>query len=85
MLTNEAIEAHLRYLHTGLEAVQTELPKLQGKIDALDKKMKNGTALPAKLDRIAEVEAYMLRSQKHLKWLVASLTLLSIAGSLGWT
>jgi chromosome segregation ATPase len=39
VLTNEAIEVHLSYLRTGLEAVQTELPKLRQKIETLDEKL----------------------------------------------
>lgn len=39
VLTNEAIEVHLSYLRTGLDAVQTELPILRDKIDALSEKM----------------------------------------------
>jgi chromosome segregation ATPase len=39
VLTNEAIEVHLSYLRTGLEAVQTELPKLREKIETSDEKL----------------------------------------------
>ena len=48
VLTNEAIEVHLMYLRSGLDAVQSALPVLRDKIDQLsmtvDSKIEKSTA-----------------------------------------
>jgi Skp family chaperone for outer membrane proteins len=59
VLTNEAIEVHLSYLRTGFEAVQTELPKLREKIEAVDEKLsadiKSGDdRLASRIDALGE-------------------------------
>src|SRR5687768_8987358 len=100
VLTNEAIEVHLSYLRTGLEAVQTELPKLRQKIETLDEKLSEkidqanrdraagDAALGEKIDKLAEVMMKMQGSQEGLKWFIASVAIIisgiSIARTLGW-
>jgi chromosome segregation ATPase len=39
VLTHEAIEVHLSYLRSGLEAVQADLPELRKEVKALDDKL----------------------------------------------
>ncbi|HVY82128.1 MAG TPA: hypothetical protein VG994_14155 [Steroidobacteraceae bacterium] len=69
MLTNEAIEVHLQYLRSGLDAVQKALPALQDKIDQL------AANIDAKLQYVhARIDALAASTEHRIDALAASLT-----------
>jgi chromosome segregation ATPase len=69
MLTNEAIEVHLQYLRSGLDAIQKALAALQDKIDQL------AGNIDAKLQYVhARIDALAASTEHRIDALATSLT-----------
>lgn len=95
MLTNEAIEVHLTYLRTGLDAVQAALPVLRDKIDLLSAKIDSRNAsstnykagrdaFDERMDRLTEWNAAYKRIMRLLIPSIVIIELAFIARTLGW-